>query len=138
MQTTISVNPQNPQPGQQVTFTITATDPDASQISLDNARFGDEGPSISPGSAAQPSGYFLWEIRGQTTSNGRQAYGPWDPPAAVSGTKTFTVTHTYSAAGTYQADFNMSSACPQTPPGVGDPYANTAYQTVTVTVGQAR
>src|SRR5581483_2333061 len=101
----ITYTPQNPHPGDVVTFTVHVVDPDASPIiageqTCNPPGFGDVGTTRCSPTCAQPG------------------YGPWTPPARQRGDRTVTYTHPYDSAGTYTAHFwfaSFATPCPKNP-----------------------
>ena len=114
----VSFAPQDPHPGDTVTFTVHVVDPDASPIiagdqTCNPPGFGDAGTARCTPSCAPPG------------------YGPWTPPARQRGERTITYTHAYDSAGTYTAHFWFASyqtPCPKSP------YASAADSSINVTV----
>ena len=118
-----------------MTLTVQAVDPDGGVIeSLCPAHWGDERALVScnPGMAAPPDNC--------------PRHGPWDPPPAHEGRRTFTETHTYDTAGTFKISFGASSHAPDgeidpscVPPdgAAADPHASGGSATVDVTVSPA-
>jgi hypothetical protein len=129
---TITVSPSSPIAGEPVTFTITASDPDSTYMGrpgIDDgcsAGFGDGAISVSPDTCGGISPVFCPPL----------PHGPWTPPAKHSVQKTYTVTHTYGKAGTYQAGFALQSIGDPTYCGY-DPYANYRESDLTVNVSSA-
>lgn len=114
----ITISPQDPHPGDVVTFTAHVVDPDASPIiageqTCNPPGYGDVGTSRCSPQCAAPG------------------YGPWTPPARQRGERTVTYTHTYSDAGTFTAHFWFGSYATPCP---ANPYASAADQAVSVTV----
>jgi hypothetical protein len=92
----LNVDPATPRPGDTVTFTLHATDPDSFIPSggfCGGEAFGD-GASSGCGPSCAGAG---------------PQFGPWDPPAARPGDATFAVSHTYTQAGSYTADFSVTA-----------------------------
>lgn len=117
-------SPANPEIGQAVTFTLTASDPDAPADGFfQSYGFGDGGALIADD--------FPEEC---------DRYGPWSLPAPKPGRWVATYTHTYSRTGTFQAWFTRSSRTPGLPGCVdkerdlGDPWASSATIKASITV----
>ena len=132
MTVTIDVSPSSPIAGTPVTFTITASDPDAGYMGLpgyDDGCYGDFGDGTHPsgGVCDRPRLAVACPFR----------YGPWTPPAKHSVQKTYTVTHTYSNAGSYQVIFRFNSSSDPNLDPCHDPYRNYREMSVTVNVGGA-
>lgn len=112
-----SFTPQNPHPGDVVTFTVHAVDPDASPImsgdeTCNPPGFGDVGTSRCAYTCSAPG------------------HGPWTTPPRQRGERTVTYTHTYEDTGTFTAHFWFGSGggCSKTP------YASAADLPLTVNV----
>ncbi|MGH9123214.1 MAG: protein kinase domain-containing protein [Acidimicrobiales bacterium] len=118
----VTFTPQNPTPGQTVTFTVAVTDPDDSPIELVGAFYGDEGASTVGSSTANgPSGC-------------KTPYGIWTPPApSLSGHIEQQMTHAYAGPGVYPVHFVAASGHTPQVCGMPDPYASTG-QSSTLTV----
>jgi hypothetical protein len=134
---TVSVSPAHPQPGQQVTFTLQASDPDSHLLYLGTYRFSRQGPGV---------------VGDDTIGRCPTAYGPWDPPKKSSGSAKKVLRYTYKDAGTYEAYFSFyahsyadkkgSYVWPDRPPGDAkglcvDPLTSTGSRKVTVKVKAA-
>jgi hypothetical protein len=109
------INPATVAAGEEVTYTVTAKDGDATIVGI-VARFGDgtdKGPTLI--ACAAP-----------------HRYGPWTPPARQAGKKTVTFRHVYAKAGSYKASFTArSGAC-------GSPYGGTLTLPVDMVVEASR
>jgi hypothetical protein len=132
MTVTIVVSPSSPIAGGPVTFTITASDPDSTYMGrpgLDDGCSGDFGDGNRP---------VIPDTCGGITKVlcPPAPHGPWTPPARHSVQKTYTVTHTYGKAGTYQARFTLQSIGDPSYCG-NDPYANYRESDLTVNVSSA-
>jgi hypothetical protein len=123
----IKYSPAEPHPGDVVTFTVTATDPDASHFPemCENFGEGTKGGCIS-GVALDSDPYC------------GPMFGPWDPPARKLGNESLGnppgagVTHAYASPGTYAVTFSFGSAA--TFCGYAGPYASRGSGTVSVMV----
>lgn len=82
---------EQPRAGDEVVFTATVADPDATPI--------------KEGACGNSTGMTFGDGGSIPTSCGTPCtptrYGPWTPPAAGAGSSTFQFRHTYGAAGTY-------------------------------------
>lgn len=127
MRVDVEVAPSNPRPGDVVTFTVVASDPDAPGLGtgLASQDFGDghkQALVVDPG----PCDWF----------------GPWTPPLPQTGQRITTYAHTYPSAGTFVARFTTNSGSPdggplcqdQTSHRAGDPFASHGEGVVSVTV----
>jgi hypothetical protein len=109
-----------PRAGEEVVFTATVSDPDASPI--------------KEGACGTGAGVAFGDGAGIPTSCSRPCgtarYGPWTPPASSRGAATFQFRHTYGAAGSYPAAVAFASAdgC--------NPYASVNHLNFTVTIVQ--
>lgn len=94
IQYTVSINPEHPQVGEEVTFVIEASDPDAvltpTAISLS---FGDASPTIN---RRNPD---PCDVR----------YGPWTPPDPAPGHIRKTYQHVYESPGSFPVAFTIYS-----------------------------
>ena len=105
--------PSNPQVGDDVAFTLTATDPDA-RVTNHAENFGD-------GSGSTTTFQCAALVR----------FGPWTPPARERGTMHQTFHHVYGKAGNFTAHFSVQSgAC-------GNPYGNVGSIDVPLKVASA-
>jgi hypothetical protein len=110
-------SPQHPLPGQQVTFNVILNDPDANNLQIDGAYYGDSsglgaGASAAPGNATGP--------------NCQNPHGTWPAPKATPGHLELQMIHTYTGPGSYPVHFTASSGQNNGPCGLPDPYASTA------------
>jgi hypothetical protein len=113
----IVASPASPHTGDQVTFTVTVTDPDHTVGTCATMDFGDQTPlqgsCPSPPCAAR--------------------YGAWDlPPAGVANTHTFTYMHTYAVAQSYFPSFYVDDRN-----DCQDPYGAAKTQQSAIVVGPA-
>lgn len=112
-------SPQNPEPGEEVTFTV---------------RVRDDGPA-SPSSCINTQRYGepddLVSICSASCVPTEPKYGPWDPPPPENANFEETFRHTYTEPGTYSATFsyNIGADCSFSP------YRSTGEASVTVVVG---
>lgn len=118
-------SPQKPVVGQPVTFTLTASDPDApAPGGSSSLSFGD-GSALVADAAPPPA---------------CDRYGPWSVPAPEAGRWVRTYTHIYQATGTYTAAFSETSMTPGLPGCVdaqralGDPWASALTIRTPITV----
>ena len=111
--------PSQPQPGDEVVFRVTATDPDARIDRECNS-------SVSYGDGRDPSQCV-------TSASCVARYGPWTPPDRVPDRYETTYTHRYEAVGDFTARFSFQSksAC------YDDPYGSRGEAQVIVRVGPA-
>jgi plastocyanin len=111
---TVSVTPTSASAavGEPVSFTATATDPDAS-VACDDVYYGD---GVDIGSAARL----------------RRQFGRWVPPAKQQGQETKTYSHTFDKAGTYTVIVNFHSGdnCSEN----YNPYSSDGHAALTITV----
>jgi hypothetical protein len=114
----VTFSPANPKVGDQVTFRLTASDPDDSPVVYCSYSFGDEGVVCDPGELMAPDTFCP------------KQYGPWTPPPRKPGTMDQTVTHVYNNSGTYDVYFGTHSGsyCSS------DPYHGTINLRTTVVV----
>ena len=114
----IKPSPPNPIVGQQVTFTVTISDPNTAVYTCGQVSYGDGMNENCTASTASP--------------NCRVRYGPWTPPARYADSVSTSFTYTYRSADTYtvSAKYPVGSTC-------YDPYQGWATGSVTVTVGAA-
>jgi len=126
----IKYSPADPHPGDVVTFTVTATDPDASHFPQMCDDYGDHiGNGCISGVTFDDDPYCA------------PMYGPWDPPPRKLGEESLGnppgtgVTHIYTAPGTYTVTFSFGSAA--TMCRFAGPYASRGTGTVTVSVRPA-
>jgi hypothetical protein len=107
-QITVTWTPAAPKKGEPVVFTVSVTDPDAAVTDC-------WGFAIAGAAAAcqMPQGFPA-------------RYGPWTPPAAVPGAKTFTFQHTFGAAGTYEGTVTVVTAAEGFFADPIDPYGEVA------------
>ncbi len=111
-------SPQNPEPGEEVTFTV---------------RVSDDGPA-SPGSCINTQRYGepddLVSVCSASCVPTEPKYGPWDPPPPENANFEETFRHTYAEAGTYTATFsyNVGADCSFSP------YRSSGEASVTVPV----
>jgi hypothetical protein len=117
----ITFSPEHPRVGEEVTFTITISDPDAAEIRNSTGLCLDE-----PYSACASSMRFTPCDR----------YGPWDPPPRKPGSWTWTSDHTFQQSGTFRASYLVvtgSNGCS----GALDPYSSQDSGFATVVVAPA-
>lgn len=90
--------------------------------------------SLSDGDAPPVGAFGSWGDGSGVPApscNTPQRYGPWTPPARSGGSKTWTVTHTYSKAGTYTVSIiGISGAC-------GNPYGGRVSTSITIHIDPA-
>src|SRR5206468_3019724 len=108
MTATVTVRPAHPAVGQNVTFTVPASDPDGMQGGISSADFGD--------------GVVVHENRALHRCD---RYGAWTPPSRSGKTWRETLSAVYKTAGTYRASIAVFSATPGVA-GCSDPYASSA------------
>ena len=115
----VTYSPASPKAGDEVTFHITASDPDDDHIIVCSADYG-----------GSEGGYVCDPAEAMNPSLCPKQYGPWTPPARKQGTLDRTDHHTYANAGTYEASFSLHSGgyCSS------DPYASSTTLKTTVTV----
>ena len=115
---TIVPRPSNPTVGQEVTFTVTVSDPNTAVYTCGQVTYGD---GMGQGCSATTAGPAC-ETR----------YGPWDPPSRITDSATTTYTYSYERVGVYtvKATFPVGNPC-------YDPYQGSVSGSVQVTVGAA-
>jgi serine/threonine protein kinase len=118
-----SISPSSPVVGDLVTFTVVVSDPVADVFAPGCIAF--ETPCL-PGtepSTGQPSTSLLTKVRFESPDSTPTAHGRWTPPLPSPGTDTYTYSHTYRTAGTFDYYFGYSASNSQasTVPGT-DPY----------------
>ena len=114
----VTFTPQDPHPGDVVTFTAHVVDPDAS-------------PIIAGHETCNPPGYGDVGTSRCTPSCAPPGYGPWTTPPRQRGERTVSYTHTYADTGSFTAHFwfgSSAAGCPK------NPYASSGDQPVTVNV----
>lgn len=114
MAVTVTASPAHPAVGETVTFSVTASDPDA---------------AIDPGGCGRHHA-FGDEHSGTTCAPSCASPDPATTFQPVPGRVQETFTHAYAAAGTFTAVFDYHSGGECT----GDPYASSGEATITVTV----
>ncbi len=90
----VTYSPENPEPGEEVTFTV---------------RVRDDGPA-SPGSCTNlqtygEDGAIVGPVCSASCAPSEPKYGPWDPPPPENANFEETFRHTYTEPGTYTATF---------------------------------
>lgn len=131
----VTFAPAEPRAGDNVRFSLKASDPDSRFLEVGTYRFAKDMRAVAP--------------RSGSSGGCRQAFGPWRPSKAGTGVASHTLTHRYSKAGTYEAFFtffgrsyrpgNKATHPWDEPPGDSsgrciDPYASSARVEVTITV----
>jgi hypothetical protein len=120
----VTSSPLEPRVGETVTFTVTAIDPDADQVTVTKTDFGDRdayvlGGEFGRGLKQLTAMGYLRVIAATRTG----PTGPWDAPIARGVPFTKTYTHAYTTAGhfTFKADLRSdnSTAAP-----THDPYTS--------------
>ncbi len=109
LEISVSWSPGSPKAGEEVTFVMTARDPDA-EIRRTATGYGDTSrrPSLTPCH--------------------RTRYGAWTPPAKEPGFFQQTYVHAYATAGTFTATFSALSG------GCDSPYGQVMSQPVRITI----
>lgn len=115
LEVTVRITPARPKVGDRVRFTVVAQDDATIDRQCVGGDYGDG--AIDARTCAVPVCLEL--------------HGRWTPPAKEPDSARLTFTHTYQAAGTYQASFPFVSA-----EQCSNPYADRAVGTVTFTVGR--
>ena len=114
----IKYSPAEPLAGQQVTFTVTISDPNTAVYTCGQVSYGDGMNETCTASTASP--------------NCRVRYGPWTPPSRYADSVSTSFAYTYKTAGTYtvSAKYPVGSSC-------YDPYQGSATGSVPLTIGTA-
>lgn len=115
---TIVPSTSNPAVGQQVTFTVTVSDPNTAVYTCGQVTYGD---GMGQGCSAATAGPAC-----------ESRYGPWDPPSKVADSATTTYTYVYKQPGSYtvNAAFPVGNTC-------YDPYQGNVSGSVRITVEAA-
>lgn len=119
----ITYEPAEPVVGEEVTFSITVTDPDAPFVGL--------------------AWYDMVYIHGDAMSPCSEGYGPWTPPSPSAGEETITYKRVYRWAGEFPFEVEGGSSNPivisrsRQISLCQDPYADRVRDAVTVTVREA-
>ena len=114
----VTFSPQNPRPGERVTFTVRVRDdgPAGAGNCVNQQRYGevDEAVTVCTASCVE-----------------EPRFGPWDPPAPENTRFQETFSHAYAEAGIYTATFayNVGDDCTLSP------YRSTGEASITVPVG---
>lgn len=115
----VTFSPENPEPGEEVTFTIRVRDdgPASPRSCMNLQTYGEDGAIVGPVCSA-------------SCAPSEPKYGPWDPPPPENANFEETFRYTYTEPGTYTATFfYRGTDCSFSP------YRSSGEASVTVAVG---